>query len=151
MKISLKLTAACMVVLLTAATSWSQTTEQAESEEQAKPSKTEGMKKIASGNYEPNYVDHEMLEVNIEMAVNQAMEVVRTTLHNLEIHIPAFNIEPVSLDAIDIDLKDIDIDIDPVDIDLSEADIAPDVIVDYDDKGKSDGKDKEAKGLKELN
>ena len=157
MKLITKFTAACVLLLLTTMLSWSQTSGNEKSEDQSKAPAREGLKKI-SGDRDTvdEHVDNEMLEANIESAVNQAMEVVRTTLQNLEIHIPAINVEPIQLDAIDVDLGDIDIDIDPVDIDLSNADFEFDHIqdddVDHDkEKGTSQEKNEKAKGLKKLN
>lgn len=157
MKLIAKFIFACLILLLTTMLSWSQTSGNEKSEDQSKTPAAEGLKKISGDRHDvDNYIDDDMLEANIEMSVNQALEVVRTTLQNLEIHIPAISVEPISLDAIDIDLKDIDINIDPVDIDLSNADYEYEHIrhedVDHNqEKRTSQENSEKAKGLKKLN
>jgi hypothetical protein len=158
----------CMIICLASGSAYSQEdNEKAESNQAAK----EQLKTEETRVHQIHtYVDSDMIEVNVEAAVNNAMEIVRTTLQNLEIQIPPINIEPVKLDAIDINLDDMDIDIEPVDIDLDDMNFNFDAddfnenmndesVEDGDDnslhdrkdnKSKSELKDK-AKGLKKLN
>src|SRR5687768_7901938 len=97
-----------------------------ESEDKEEPSRSAGLRKIAGGSSEEVdidiHIDEEALESNIEMAVENAMEVVDVVLENLVIDI----------DPIEIDIPDFDINIDPVHIDMDDFDMDMDMDVDVD-------------------
>ena len=157
MKLYHQLPTICMIVFLSAGSAFAQQTHEnnnsvpptgepsKEADSENKSSKSEGLKKIASGGSGMgSYVDGEMLEVNIESAVNLAMEVVRSTLQNLEIQIPPVIVDVPNLDAVEVNLNGLDIDIEPIIIDIPAIRFSPDDEVNEsydDDDGVTDTKD----------
>jgi hypothetical protein len=110
------------------------------------PNDSDGLRKITNGSGRDldieGQIDEDLLEANIELAVEDALKSVEVVLNRLDIHI-----EPIQIDLADLDINinpvvinvpDVDIDIDPVEIDLGEMDVD----VDEGDLGWSDESDR---------
>ena len=160
-----KLTHTLLVLLFVClvAPVFAQDTTKEEEKSDTKNGRTNGLKRITPPRHWD--VDEDAIEVNVERAVERAMQSVEVALEKMEIHMRPLNfnmshinIAPVHVQIPNIAIEPIEINIPPIEVNIPKIDVDIDHHfrhLDWDDDDHHKHKPKEdkekSKGLKKIN